>query len=194
MPALRVVGDKQKEVRAYREPSPRVSIGGERNFPGETPAARSPHGETPNAAGSPKGCASQQPRLPLRAPPQSSPSFLQAAKHSLAAKGEQIVFRDCAEAFKSGLATSGVYTLTFPNSTQETKVRRPRPPTSLLAWPAAHSGRGPQAPHPRPGRRSQLRAGHRWPWPPAANVGTLARPPVPRSSPWAQSHTVGCLA
>ncbi|XP_015988860.1 angiopoietin-2 isoform X2 [Rousettus aegyptiacus] len=43
-------------------------------------------------------------------------------KHSLAAKGEQIVFRDCAEAFKSGLATSGVYTLTFPNSTQETKA------------------------------------------------------------------------
>ncbi|ELK10061.1 Angiopoietin-2 [Pteropus alecto] len=44
-----------------------------------------------------------------------------SSKHSLAAKDEQIVFRDCAEAFKSGLATSGVYTLTFPNSTQETK-------------------------------------------------------------------------
>lgn len=40
------------------------------------------------------------------------------------AKDEQIIFRDCGEAFKSGLTTSGVYTLTFPNSTEEIKVRR----------------------------------------------------------------------
>lgn len=33
-----------------------------------------------------------------------------------------MAFRDCAEAFKSGLTTSGVYTLTFPNSTEEIKV------------------------------------------------------------------------
>ena len=39
------------------------------------------------------------------------------------AKDEQIIFRDCGEAFKSGLTTSGVYTLTFPNSTEEIKVR-----------------------------------------------------------------------
>uniref|UniRef100_A0A4X1VZ95 Angiopoietin-2 n=2 Tax=Sus scrofa TaxID=9823 RepID=A0A4X1VZ95_PIG len=45
-----------------------------------------------------------------------------SAKHSLVAKEEQIIFRDCAEAFKSGLTTSGTYTLTFPNSTEETKA------------------------------------------------------------------------
>ncbi|XP_014388517.1 PREDICTED: angiopoietin-2 isoform X3 [Myotis brandtii] len=39
-----------------------------------------------------------------------------------AAKEERVTFRDCAEAFKSGLTTSGVYTLTFPNSTEETKA------------------------------------------------------------------------
>ncbi|XP_075412543.1 angiopoietin-2 isoform X2 [Tenrec ecaudatus] len=39
-----------------------------------------------------------------------------------AVKEEQIVFRDCADAFKSGLKKSGVYTLTFPNSTQEKKA------------------------------------------------------------------------
>ncbi|XP_005671707.1 angiopoietin-2 isoform X2 [Phacochoerus africanus] len=44
------------------------------------------------------------------------------SKHSLVAKEEQIIFRDCAEAFKSGLTTSGTYTLTFPNSTEETKA------------------------------------------------------------------------
>lgn len=37
------------------------------------------------------------------------------------------MFRDCAEAFKAGLTTSGVYTLTFPNSTEEIKVRCPLP-------------------------------------------------------------------
>lgn len=51
--------------------------------------------------------------------------FLKAAKNSLVTKEEPIIFRDCAEAFKSGLTTSGLYTLTFPNSTQEVKVRAP---------------------------------------------------------------------
>uniref|UniRef100_A0A8C3YMG3 Angiopoietin-2 n=1 Tax=Catagonus wagneri TaxID=51154 RepID=A0A8C3YMG3_9CETA len=45
-----------------------------------------------------------------------------SAKHTLSAKEEQIIFRDCAEAFKSGLTTSGTYTLTFPNSTEEIKA------------------------------------------------------------------------
>ncbi|XP_067578077.1 angiopoietin-2 isoform X3 [Pseudorca crassidens] len=45
-----------------------------------------------------------------------------SAKHSLTAKEEQIIFRDCAEAFKSGLTTSGIYTLTFPNATEEIKA------------------------------------------------------------------------
>ncbi|KAF6375923.1 angiopoietin 2 [Rhinolophus ferrumequinum] len=45
-----------------------------------------------------------------------------SAKNSLVTKEEPIIFRDCAEAFKSGLTTSGLYTLTFPNSTQEVKA------------------------------------------------------------------------
>ncbi|XP_028336981.1 angiopoietin-2 isoform X3 [Physeter macrocephalus] len=45
-----------------------------------------------------------------------------SAKHSLIAKEEQIIFRDCAEALKSGLTASGIYTLTFPNSTEEVKA------------------------------------------------------------------------
>lgn len=45
-----------------------------------------------------------------------------AAKRTPAAKEERVAFRDCAEAFKSGLTTSGVYTLTFPNSTEEIKA------------------------------------------------------------------------
>ncbi|XP_006866777.1 PREDICTED: angiopoietin-2 isoform X3 [Chrysochloris asiatica] len=45
-----------------------------------------------------------------------------SAKTSLVAKEEQIIFRDCAEAFKSGLTTNGIYTLTFPNSTEEIKA------------------------------------------------------------------------
>ncbi|XP_014388515.1 PREDICTED: angiopoietin-2 isoform X1 [Myotis brandtii] len=44
-----------------------------------------------------------------------------SARPAPAAKEERVTFRDCAEAFKSGLTTSGVYTLTFPNSTEETK-------------------------------------------------------------------------
>ncbi|XP_066090741.1 angiopoietin-2 isoform X1 [Saccopteryx bilineata] len=44
------------------------------------------------------------------------------AKTGPVAKGEEAVFRDCAEAFRSGLTTSGVYTLTFPNATEEIKA------------------------------------------------------------------------
>ncbi|XP_006895082.1 PREDICTED: angiopoietin-2-like isoform X2 [Elephantulus edwardii] len=44
------------------------------------------------------------------------------SKNSIGAKEEQIVFRDCADAFKAGLTTTGVYTLTFPNSTEEIKA------------------------------------------------------------------------
>ncbi|XP_048186234.1 angiopoietin-2 isoform X1 [Perognathus longimembris pacificus] len=43
-------------------------------------------------------------------------------KNSFTTKEEQIVFRDCAEVFKSGLTTSGIYALTFPNSTEEIKA------------------------------------------------------------------------
>nr|XP_055190836.1 angiopoietin-2 isoform X2 [Nyctereutes procyonoides] len=43
-------------------------------------------------------------------------------KDSFVAKEEQIIFRDCAEVFKSGLTTNGIYTLTFPNSTEEIKA------------------------------------------------------------------------
>ncbi|CAK7295280.1 ANGPT2 [Vulpes lagopus] len=49
-----------------------------------------------------------------------SPSNL--PKDSFVAKEEQIIFRDCAEVFKSGLTTNGIYTLTFPNSTEEIKA------------------------------------------------------------------------
>nr|XP_036851856.1 angiopoietin-2 isoform X5 [Manis javanica] len=44
------------------------------------------------------------------------------SKSSFGAKEEQTIFRDCAEAFKSGLTTNGIYTLTFPNSTEEIKA------------------------------------------------------------------------
>lgn len=51
--------------------------------------------------------------------------FLNTAKSSAAVpKEEQSTFKDCAEVFKSGLSTSGIYTLTFPNSTEEIKVRK----------------------------------------------------------------------
>ncbi|XP_074065633.1 angiopoietin-2 isoform X1 [Macrotis lagotis] len=43
-------------------------------------------------------------------------------KNSFVAKEEQIIFRDCAEAFRAGLTTNGIYTLTFPNSTDEVKA------------------------------------------------------------------------
>ncbi|XP_029789627.1 angiopoietin-2 isoform X2 [Suricata suricatta] len=44
------------------------------------------------------------------------------AKNSFGAKEEAVVFRDCAEAFKSGRSASGVYALLFPNSTEEVKA------------------------------------------------------------------------
>ncbi|KAM5264586.1 angiopoietin-2 isoform 2-T2 [Ctenodactylus gundi] len=45
-----------------------------------------------------------------------------SSKTTVGAKEEQTAFRDCADVFKSGLTTSGVYTLTFPNSTEEVKA------------------------------------------------------------------------
>ncbi|XP_037750126.1 angiopoietin-2 isoform X2 [Chelonia mydas] len=44
------------------------------------------------------------------------------SKNNFVAKEEQIRFKDCAEAFKSGLSTSGIYTLTVPNSAEEKKT------------------------------------------------------------------------
>lgn len=49
-----------------------------------------------------------------------SPS--KSPKDTFVAKEEQIIYRDCAEVFKSGLTTNGIYTLTFPNSTEEIKA------------------------------------------------------------------------
>lgn len=43
-------------------------------------------------------------------------------KNTLAAKETPASFSDCAQVLKSGLTASGVYTLTFPNSTQELKA------------------------------------------------------------------------
>ncbi|XP_006137828.1 angiopoietin-2 isoform X3 [Pelodiscus sinensis] len=45
-----------------------------------------------------------------------------SAKNNFVAKEEQIRFKDCAEAFKSGLTTSGIYTLMVPNSAEEKKT------------------------------------------------------------------------
>ncbi|XP_053879936.1 angiopoietin-2 isoform X2 [Malaclemys terrapin pileata] len=44
------------------------------------------------------------------------------SKNNFVAKEEQIRFKDCAEAFKSGLTTSGIYALTVPNSAEEKKT------------------------------------------------------------------------
>ncbi|XP_003479441.2 angiopoietin-2 [Cavia porcellus] len=44
------------------------------------------------------------------------------AKNPVTAEEEQIIFRDCAAVFKAGHTTSGVYTLTAPNSTEEIKA------------------------------------------------------------------------
>ncbi|XP_054051821.1 angiopoietin-2 isoform X4 [Rissa tridactyla] len=44
------------------------------------------------------------------------------SKNNFIAKEEQISFKDCAEAYKSGLITSGIYTLTVPNTAQEKKA------------------------------------------------------------------------
>ncbi|XP_018423103.1 PREDICTED: angiopoietin-2 isoform X4 [Nanorana parkeri] len=35
---------------------------------------------------------------------------------------EQLAFKDCAEAFKSGLTSNGIYTLTMPNTTEQVKT------------------------------------------------------------------------
>lgn len=59
-----------------------------------------------------------------------------AAKNPAAAKESQTVFRDCADVFKAGRTTSGVYTLTFPNSTEEVKVRG----CACVAGPAGLQG------------------------------------------------------
>ncbi|XP_026905772.1 angiopoietin-2 isoform X1 [Acinonyx jubatus] len=45
-----------------------------------------------------------------------------SSKNSFSAKEEAVVFRDCAEAFKSGRTANGIYTLVFPNSTEEIKA------------------------------------------------------------------------
>lgn len=72
---------------------------------------------------------------PLKKPHFNACCFLNTAKSSVAVrKEEQTTFRDCAEIFKSGLTTSGIYTLTFPNSTEEIKVRQDVP-RQLLGLP-----------------------------------------------------------
>lgn len=52
----------------------------------------------------------------------SAPGAAAADTATGAAAQRPAAFRDCAHAFKSGLTASGVYTLAFPNSTQETKA------------------------------------------------------------------------
>lgn len=76
--------------------------------------------------------------------------FLNTAKNSIVAKEEQIVFRDCAAVFKAGHTTSGVYTLTFPNSTEEIKVSARLPPwhpgSKQVALGLGAARRSPQGP------------------------------------------------
>lgn len=85
----------------------------------------------------------------------SSPDY----KSSIAVpKEEKPTFRDCAEIFKSGLTTSGIYTLTFPNSTEEVKVRRDVP-RQLWGLPVSLYGpRSPRASMPPALPRLPLRA------------------------------------
>ncbi|CAH2250614.1 Hypothetical predicted protein [Pelobates cultripes] len=45
-----------------------------------------------------------------------------APRASFVVKEEQITFKDCAEAYKSGLTTSGIYTITVPNTTEQVKT------------------------------------------------------------------------
>ncbi|XP_030054805.1 angiopoietin-2 [Microcaecilia unicolor] len=45
-----------------------------------------------------------------------------SGKTPFVATEEQILFKDCAEAYKSGLTTSGIYTLTVPNTTEKIKT------------------------------------------------------------------------
>ncbi|KAM3932353.1 angiopoietin-2 [Leptodactylus fuscus] len=54
--------------------------------------------------------------LLTRMAPQTAP------RTSFVAKEEQITFKDCAEAYKSGLTSSGIYTLTAPNTTEQVKT------------------------------------------------------------------------
>lgn len=96
--------------------------------------------------------------------PEMPSCFLKAAKNSLVTKEEPIIFRDCAEAFKSGLTTSGLYTLTFPNSTQEVKVRAP----------AACVGRGGAA------HRSHART---LPSSPPSKAANISGGPLPAAGP-----------
>lgn len=48
--------------------------------------------------------------------------YFLASKNALVAGEEQITFKDCAEAFKSGFTTSGIFTLSVPNTGEEKKV------------------------------------------------------------------------
>ncbi|XP_029427688.1 angiopoietin-2-like [Rhinatrema bivittatum] len=41
---------------------------------------------------------------------------------SVVTKEEQVTFKDCAEVYKSGATTSGIYTLQFPNSTETVRA------------------------------------------------------------------------
>ncbi|MEE6476642.1 hypothetical protein FKM82_011155 [Ascaphus truei] len=54
--------------------------------------------------------------LLTRMSPQNAP------RTSFVAKEEQITFKDCAEAYKSGFTASGIYTLTIPNNTDHIKT------------------------------------------------------------------------
>ncbi|XP_018423107.1 PREDICTED: angiopoietin-2 isoform X7 [Nanorana parkeri] len=54
--------------------------------------------------------------LLTRMTPQTAP------RSSFVAKEEQLAFKDCAEAFKSGLTSNGIYTLTMPNTTEQVKT------------------------------------------------------------------------
>lgn len=49
-------------------------------------------------------------------------AFLKAPRSSFVAKEEQLAFKDCAEAFKSGMTSNGIYTLTMLNTTEQVKV------------------------------------------------------------------------
>lgn len=126
--------------------------------------------------------ASRNNRLLLFMNSVSTPScFLNAAKSSLVTKEEPIIFRDCAEAFKSGLTTSGLYTLRFPNSTEEVKVRRP----GCGRGGTAHSPRARLLPGCPPSR-----AAHGPRVPPACAV---ARAPRPGSARRRRGSTSFCL-
>eukprot|EP00079_Xenopus_tropicalis_P036066 XP_017949837.1 PREDICTED: angiopoietin-2 [Xenopus tropicalis] len=54
--------------------------------------------------------------LLTRMAPQNAP------RSSFVAKEEQLAFKDCAEAYKSGFTANGIYTLTILNTTDQAKV------------------------------------------------------------------------